>query len=592
MTSPLWSGSATYAWRNDGLLASRSWPSAGSGGAASFSYDAAKRATALAKAGTAAASFSQAYDRDGNVTSEGRSLAGISGDAGGNTQAFTYDGLNRLTASSGLAATVNASYAYDRDGNRTSSVVNSATTTFAYDRTAQLISRSDPDGSTSFAYDAYGNLTSSARAFDSVTAATYDLADRLTGLTTPDTTAYSFTLDALGRPLSRSDGSSSVDYAYVGTGITAWRTVSGSNTLDAALGPDQSRLALADGSAFAWLLPDLHGNVAAGIDSAETAVSDAWRYDGYGRSAASTSSSGLANPWTYQGRLDLAPAGEDPFYAAGARYYDPNLGTFTQLDSMTGSAQDPLSLNRYLYAEGNPATLIDPSGHRAVSVAQLSRSSTWDVQGVLKAAREQSHDNGSQSLLGRLFSVSIDAAREGLGLTGEALERGANNAIKRSSQWAEAVKRVPLVGGYLARETIGLGESVANLNRGIATGVRGLKRALGPIGAVLSIADGAETQLEKDRGRSDLSNTDRVRRAAERATTTATFAGVGSAIGGLCPGPWRLACAPIFGWVGEQLGNGPIGDAAIAADDYFRYDPGLLRKWYIDYETPTTYGNA
>jgi RHS repeat-associated protein len=139
--------------------------------------------------------------------------------------------------------------------------------------------------------------------------------------------------------------------------------------VDAALGPDQSRLALSDGSAFAWLLPDLHGNVAAGIDTAETTVSDAWRYDGYGRTAASTTTSGLANPWTYQGRLDLSPTGEDPFYAAGARVYDPNLGTFTQLDSVTGSAQDPLSLNRYLYAEANPATLIDPDGHMAVRVS-------------------------------------------------------------------------------------------------------------------------------------------------------------------------------------------------------------------------------
>ncbi len=28
-----------------------------------------------------------------------------------------------------------------------------------------------------------------------------------------------------------------------------------------------------------------------------------------------------------------------------------------------GSVQNPLSLNRFLYAEANPTTLIDPSGH-------------------------------------------------------------------------------------------------------------------------------------------------------------------------------------------------------------------------------------
>jgi hypothetical protein len=48
-----------------------------------------------------------------------------------------------------------------------------------------------------------------------------------------------------------------------------------------------------------------------------------------------------------------------------ARFYDPGLGAFTQLDSYAGSAQDSLSLNRYLYAEANPTTLIDPTGHGA-----------------------------------------------------------------------------------------------------------------------------------------------------------------------------------------------------------------------------------
>jgi hypothetical protein len=41
----------------------------------------------------------------------------------------------------------------------------------------------------------------------------------------------------------------------------------------------------------------------------------------------------------------------------------PGSGTFSQLDTVMGSAQDPLSLNRFLYAHANPATLIDPTGH-------------------------------------------------------------------------------------------------------------------------------------------------------------------------------------------------------------------------------------
>ena len=46
-----------------------------------------------------------------------------------------------------------------------------------------------------------------------------------------------------------------------------------------------------------------------------------------------------------------------------ARSYAPDLAAFTQLDSVAGSAQNPLNLNRYLYADGNPERLIDPSGH-------------------------------------------------------------------------------------------------------------------------------------------------------------------------------------------------------------------------------------
>ncbi len=50
-------------------------------------------------------------------------------------------------------------------------------------------------------------------------------------------------------------------------------------------------------------------------------------------------------------------------YDAGARFYAPYLGMFTQLDSVTGKPADPRSMNRFLYAEGNPWTFIDPSGH-------------------------------------------------------------------------------------------------------------------------------------------------------------------------------------------------------------------------------------
>ena len=104
-------------------------------------------------------------------------------------------------------------------------------------------------------------------------------------------------------------------------------------------------------------------------ESSGGTITDAFRYDAYGQTVATFSvvgGSGLLTSWRYQGRLNVAPDGAEPLYANGARLYSPSLGTFTQLDTVSGKATNPLSMNRFLYAEANPATFIDPSGHVAM----------------------------------------------------------------------------------------------------------------------------------------------------------------------------------------------------------------------------------
>ena len=124
-----------------------------------------------------------------------------------------------------------------------------------------------------------------------------------------------------------------------------------------------SRLATkTSGGTFGWLIPDLHGDIAAAMTSAGSAISDAFRYDPYGKLVASATSA-LPTPWRYQGRL-LESSGTDPaLYDFGFRSYDPGLGTFTSLDDVAGQALNPATFNRFLYAEGNPETLTDPTGH-------------------------------------------------------------------------------------------------------------------------------------------------------------------------------------------------------------------------------------
>jgi RHS repeat-associated protein len=54
-----------------------------------------------------------------------------------------------------------------------------------------------------------------------------------------------------------------------------------------------------------------------------------------------------------------------------SRMYDPQLGRFTTKDSWQGDYNRPLSLNRWMYTEGNPVNFTDPSGHFPVDASQI-----------------------------------------------------------------------------------------------------------------------------------------------------------------------------------------------------------------------------
>jgi RHS repeat-associated protein len=68
-------------------------------------------------------------------------------------------------------------------------------------------------------------------------------------------------------------------------------------------------------------------------------------------------------PFGYTGEM------EDPngLVYLRARYYSHNLGTFISQDPYEGNMNDPMSLNRYVYAHGNPVNNTDPSGMRVCS---------------------------------------------------------------------------------------------------------------------------------------------------------------------------------------------------------------------------------
>ena len=107
-----------------------------------------------------ALSFSYAYDKAGNVTSETENY----GSYGTTSTGFSYDKLSRLTNSSGSDGVSNT-YTHDKSGNRTQWVTNSAPDTgdalavaSSFNAAGQITSenRSRPEGVTSLGGTAEG----------------------------------------------------------------------------------------------------------------------------------------------------------------------------------------------------------------------------------------------------------------------------------------------------------------------------------------------------------------------------------------------------------------------------------------------------
>ena len=65
-----------------------------------------------------------------------------------------------------------------------------------------------------------------------------------------------------------------------------------------------------------------------------------------------------------------------------ARYYDTNIGRFTQEDTYRGNVLRPESMNRYAYAHSNPIRYSDPSGYFGV-ISAIFGGTKGERQGAL-----------------------------------------------------------------------------------------------------------------------------------------------------------------------------------------------------------------
>ena len=108
---------------------------------------------------------------------------------------------------------------------------------------------------------------------------------------------------------------------------------------------------------------DAHGNIAFLTDGSGVET-DRYTYDAWGNLVAS--SGGTTNTRLYSGEEFDPDLG---VINLRARQYRPGAGRFWTIDPATGTLHQPITFDRYLYANGDPVNGFDPSGRTAIDYA-------------------------------------------------------------------------------------------------------------------------------------------------------------------------------------------------------------------------------
>jgi RHS repeat-associated protein len=339
------------------------------------------------------------------------------------TQAYTYDGVGRLTqvqsTPAGKGCTTRV-YAYDEEGNRTSlttrppngqnecSGEGGASEGHSYDEANRLI-----DAGT--AYSSFGNITA---------------------LPAPDAggseLASSYYVD--GSVNSQNQGGQTLGYGLdpaertretVGTGNRTFNTIShyagpgSSPAWTANTTGEWTRNIYSIGGTLAAVqsngetpvlqLTNLHGDIVATAYASETASSLAATADTSEFGVPATS---VPPKYSWLGALQLPTELPSGVIAMGVRSYVPQLGRFLQPDPVPGG-----SANAYSYTFGDPVNSSDPSGALTYGFSAWAQAANESMSAALvarEAARERTEREAAEQAAREAAAreAAAQAARE------------------------------------------------------------------------------------------------------------------------------------------------------------------------------------
>lgn len=320
------------------------------------------------------------------------------------TETYEQDALRRLIAQSDSNG-VQTRYRYDAAGNRTLWQSNDDPRTrqpfdtldlvFTYDAADQLVKAENRVGNTQtdYRYDANGNRIEQRTGGDG-TVYDYDADNRLVSVEESDGTRQTnqreiaaMAYDGHGRRVAKSEapneGASLRTTSYLYDGLDPIATYETWHSAYANLyRADSGRILTMDHSddGSAWFTQDGLGSTLALTDPSGDGT-QAYRYEPYGSIAMRTGSSDVANPFTFTGQeLDESTG----LYHFHARDYDPATGTWLTRDPYRGTPDDPQSLHRYGYVQGNPVNLWDAWGYAAQGGTYGKKAETEEAPPLIK----------------------------------------------------------------------------------------------------------------------------------------------------------------------------------------------------------------
>jgi RHS repeat-associated protein len=341
------------------------------GPAATYAYDARNRLLSLAWQGGGG---SQA--RYGYTLGPAGNRLGLAETNNGTARTYTwgYDSRYRLTNETISATPAGTlAYTYDLVGNRltrTNAGFGLTNQTLTFDSNDRL-------SAAGTLFDAAGNTRTNGGVVY-----LYDWANRITNASNPSVSVWH---DGDGNRIKKVAGGVTTLYLVATVNPTGYPqvveelTVSGGATNVArryTYGLDLISQIQGTNATISYYGYDGLGSVRFLVNNSGS-ISDTYTCDAYGTEVNSTGST--TNWYRYTGEQCDPDLG---MYYLRARYLSPGYGRFWTMDSYEGNNQEPLSLHKYLYAQADPVSRIDPSGHMNVGSFTVTMS-TWGTMATM-----------------------------------------------------------------------------------------------------------------------------------------------------------------------------------------------------------------